>query len=379
MKRIVAVVFHAPPGPSEPERFVEAGRRASAEDLIRSLRPKVDEVLVVTGEESWTESLRSLGATVVRPDPAGPFRFGDTLRRLIREHRIDALLYFGSGAGGLLGEGGVEDLLAFAERPTPGALFNNFYSCDFAVVTQATSLHTVDLPPSDNGLGFALSDAGVPCHALPRSAETSFDIDTPIDLVVLRAAGRGGPAMRAFLERDARQHPTLDRVLDRMTDRTQLLHLSGRINPGMWAAFERAIACRTAGVIEGRGMRATGDSRPLLLQRILRENKAPAFFERLAEVADAAILDSRPLLAVEGGLPPATDRFASDLFLPGRISDPLWRTFTEAAAEAPIPVLIGGHSLVSGGLCLLAEAAWKGRDLARRLHPDPFKGRNDSR
>ena len=377
MKRIVAAIFHAPIGTTEAERFVEAGRLASTEDLIRILRPSVDEILVVTPGSNGVEPSRLPDVRLLHPDPDRPFHLGDTLKRLVREYHIDALLYFGSGSGGLLSSDSIDTLIAFAEREEPGALFNNFYSCDFAVFAPACSLLTATLPATDNGLGFALSDAGIRCFPLLRSVETEFDIDTPTDLILLRAAGRGGANVQRFLEANAFEHPTLSTVCGRLGDRSSFVHLCGRINPTTWGTFERQVACRTAGVVEGRGMRAYGDFRPLLLPRILREDGPAAFFERLAEIADAAVIDTRPLLAIDGRLPLASARFASDLFRIEEVDDSHWRAFTEAAVNAPIPVLLGGHSLVSGGLYLLAEASWKGRDLIRRLHPEPFTGGHD--
>ena len=38
------------------------------------------------------------------------------------------------------------------------------------------------------------------------------------------------------------------------------------------------------------------------------------------------------------------------------------REFTEAVLEAPIPVVLGGQSLVTSGLQILAEAAWRRHD-----------------
>lgn len=377
MKRIVAAVFHPPMGTTEAERFVEAGRLASTDDLIRALRPSVDEIIVVTPDGDAAEPFRSLDVRLVHPDRDCPFHLGDTLKRLVHEHGIDALLYFGSGSGGLLSSDSIDTLTAFAERDDPGVLFNNFYSCDFAVFASASAVLTSSLPKDDNGLGFALSDVGIPCFPLLRSVETEFDIDTPTDLLLLRSSGRGGASMRRFLKTSTFEHPTLPAVCEHLADRSSFVHLSGRVNPTTWGAFERQVACRTAGVVEGRGMRAYGDSRPLLLQRILREDGPTAFFERWAEITDAVVIDTRPLLTIDGRLPSASDRFASDLFRAEEVVDPRWRVFTQAAVDAPIPVLLGGHSLVSGGLYLLAMASWKGRDLVRRLHPEPFPGRND--
>ena len=63
----------------------------------------------------------------------------------------------------------------------------------------------------------------------------------------------------------------------------------------------------------------------------------------------------RVLLAHRSGVdesawPSPEDRFASVLLLAERVHDPWLRALTRAAAEAPIPVLLGGHTLVGPGL-----------------------------
>jgi hypothetical protein len=60
--------------------------------------------------------------------------------------------------------------------------------------------------------------------------------------------------------------------------------------------------------------------------------------------------------------PSREDRFQSDLLAAEAIEDEFLRRFTAAAARAPIPVLLGGHSLVSGGLMALNDAAWLEND-----------------
>ncbi|HZP26437.1 MAG TPA: hypothetical protein VFB90_05255, partial [Dehalococcoidia bacterium] len=70
------------------------------------------------------------------------------------------------------------------------------------------------------------------------------------------------------------------------------------------------------------------------------------------------------LLTHRGDLPGAEDRFLSDLGRWQDIDEPFLREFTRAACESDLPVLLGGHSLVSGGLMLLAEHAWQEHDRA---------------
>jgi len=68
------------------------------------------------------------------------------------------------------------------------------------------------------------------------------------------------------------------------------------------------------------------------------------------------VLGEEPLVPTEQG----TD----GMYFWVQARDPFLRDFTRAALEAPIPVLLGGHSLMSGGLMALNEYAWKQRDIA---------------
>ncbi len=81
------------------------------------------------------------------------------------------------------------------------------------------------------------------------------------------------------------------------------------------------------------------------------------FFHRLGAFADAILLDSRVILASRGLWPSDADRFHADLFMDSEVEDPFLRALTAAARSAPVPVVIGGHSLVAGGLAVLLEGA----------------------
>ena len=372
MRNVTAVVFHAPLGPSPVERMIERARCAAALDLLERLsRAGADRIrLVSSGVGIDLEPLAHPVERITVSDES--FHFGRTLQAIIREEQPDGVVLLGSGSAPLLQVSHLSRLVDFARRDHLSALFNNFYSCDFAAIAHAEALLPLDLPGHDNPLGFALADAGISCHALPRSAESQFDIDTPTDLLLLNLVDHGGHHLQAMIDKIGLQHPHLSEILGMLTDRAATLSLIGRINPTTWSLFEREVACRTSGLIEGRGMRsAHGDGIPLLHQ-VIAADGPHAFFARLARSCDAALIDTRPLLSTGSTLPSPDVRFNSDLLQPEAVTDPHWKTFTEAALESRIPILLGGHSLVSGGLYLLAKACWKGRDLPRRLHPDPY-------
>jgi hypothetical protein len=88
---------------------------------------------------------------------------------------------------------------------------------------------------------------------------------------------------------------------------------------------------------------------------------------QLASLGDAVILDSRVIMAALAGSadaaawPPEEERFASDFGDASRLATPWLRELTEAAAAASVPVLMGGHALLSDGLRIMVEAAWLGR------------------
>jgi len=368
-----AIIFHPPEGSSEVEQMVASGREASSCDLVQSLQPLISTIVVVCSPGSSTV-FQSLGVHVIAIDDAEEFHFGETLKRVIREYNLESVVYFGSGSGTLLTAAHLEDIVSFAERTETAALFNNFYSCDFAAFTDTSSLLQLPLPEKDNGIGFLLADSGVNCHNLPRTLASQFDLDTPIDLLLLKAAGRGGPRLHEFLSRQSFDHSSLQQVSDCLIERTSLVYLVGRVSPITWQAFERQVACRTAGMIEGRGMKAYANRQPPVLSSLFREDGFAAFFDALENSADAAIIDSRPLLARNGALPSPHERFSSDLYRISELRDPVWIEFTQQVLSCSIPILLGGHSLVSGGLYLLSEICWKERNLPRRLHPDPYEG-----
>ena len=143
--------------------------------------------------------------------------------------------------------------------------------------------------------------------------------------------------------------------------------VAGRIAGADLRAIEHGSRARTRVLIEERGLRTASlaaqrgrpNRRPprSLLARLLERDGPERLGELVADHADGALIDTRVLLAArtgadEAGWPSAEDRFASDLLLPDRVGDPWLRDLTAAAADAPVPILLGAHTLVGPGAVL---------------------------
>ncbi|HEX5824476.1 MAG TPA: hypothetical protein VFY18_08475, partial [Candidatus Limnocylindrales bacterium] len=156
---------------------------------------------------------------------------------------------------------------------------------------------------------------------------------------------------------------TIARVATASRDPGRELVVAGRASAGGLAWLERSTASRTRALIEERGFRTRPDrQRPVrsTLGLLLDRDGPGALGSILAELGDAALVDSRVLIAHrfgadERGWPNSEDRFASDLLLPERITDPWLAALTRAAVDAPIPIVLGGHTLVGPGLRLVLD------------------------
>ena len=315
---------------------------------------------------------RAAGATsgaLVEEERAEPF--GARLRRLAEAAGTPGLVVLGSGAMALARPADYRAFVAAAASDLAGALANNRYSADAVAVAGAAVLRDVPDLPADNALPRWLEEiAGYRVDDVGRRRHLGLDLDSPADVVL---AGGALPAAAAESPFPAR----LDAIRSVIRDRRAELTVAGRTSSDTLVALERHAACRVRALIEERGLRAAsrlaqggGDSParaatrpPTSLLGLLLDREGPGALGRLLiRLGDAAVVDTRVLLAHRLGAdeeawPPTEDRFASDLLLPERIGDPWLRSLTAGAVAAPIPILLGGHTLVGPGLRLLVERA----------------------
>lgn len=297
----------------------------------------------------------------------GPFHFGRRLAALVAERGIQRPVYVGAGGVPLLRGSDLAAVARHLEEAEGVVIANNYFSADLVALTPGDALGRIDPPAADNLLPRLLHDqAGLESRPLPRASATQFNIDSPADLAILKLTGGAGPRLTRFLAGFEAGLDGYRRLLSCLVDPKAELLVAGRVGSQVWPYLETETACRLRVYSEERGMRAagrdtSGEARSLLAFH-LREVGCRRFFAELGELADAACLDTRPLLAHLQVAASRADRFWSDLGRPEQIQEPFLRELTEAAEQAPIPVVLGGHSLVAGGLMLLTEAAWREED-----------------
>ena len=354
MQPVAVRILHpeAPAGAGDLERWLAEARRRNAERLWSLFDAAgADDVRVVTGP----------------PDQAS---FGARLRSIAEALDGAGLVVLGSGAMPLASEADTRAFVVAAGSGDRIALANNRYSADAVAIGSVEPLRRMPDLPADNALPRWLEEvAGFSVTDLRRRWRLSMDLDSPLDVVLTgavhgRAESELGPIRRA-----------IEAVREVAADRRRELVVAGRTSAGTLGWLERFTAARVRALVEERGLKASAVeamSAPPTGGRVGRgprsvlglalDGAGPEALGRvLDELGDGAIVDSRVLLAHRLGAeerrwPSAEDRFASDLLLPERVQDPWLRALTSAALTGPIPVLLGGHSLVGPGIRLLLGA-----------------------
>lgn len=359
------LLFFGRAGASDTERRLDSIKIAIGASVLRRAREAgFARLIAVTSDSEAQRAFASAGADVVAPRTA-PFHFGRELQALVREHALERVCTIGAGAGALFTVRDLATLREELETSETLVLSNNYYSADLVAFTPASALSVIELPATDNPLPRRLhQDAGLSSRQLERSAATLLDVDTPADAAVLRRHPACPETLRAIDTWEPELGDRIDALMRLVTTPDRELVVAGRVGAPVWTYLESQTACRVRMLAEERGMQAAGrdvagDARTAL-GFLYAEIGAERFFARMAELGDGLLFDTRVLFAHLGWRASPADRFASDLFRAEQIGETALAEFTAAARAAQYPVLLGGHTLVSGVLWTLVEAAWAG-------------------
>ncbi len=279
--------------------------------------------------------------------------------------------YAGSGMPAMT----VEDWSAVREAIESGvATANRMFSCDWVGVPTGRLLSGAAGEPVDNRFALLIKDGtDVPVESFERSARSLLDVDTPADLTVLQAAaGVGsleiGTATAAVLgnwqELDEPVQQAFN-VFDVMTRHDGDLMIIGRVSGSDWAAVDRNTSCRVRVFSEERGLRTRQRRARSVLGELFEWAGPDGFLLALEGLGDATIWDTRPFLSHLGWDVSRCDRFWADLGRWDSIADERLRDLVSMLEDSA--VIMGGHSLVSGGMLAGIDAAWTRLELGREL------------
>ena len=246
--RTVSVLIMLPPPvamPGSPAGWLEAAREVIAQR-----------------HRTAFEGLGVADVRIVR-EPYDGRSFGRRLRELAAAigagapHRSPGLVVLGGGAMPLARPEDLQSFVTAAGGRAPRALANSAYSADAIAVSDARLLLGLPDLPSDNALPRWLAErAGVPVADLRDRPRLAFDIDSPVD-VLLVARDPACPAALAALAREIdTAAPQVGRAMEAVAKTLDSPHselvVAGRTSARTLLWLERNARCRIRALVEER-------------------------------------------------------------------------------------------------------------------------------
>jgi hypothetical protein len=204
---------------------------------------------------------------------------------------------------------------------------------------------------------FAQGIAATPQAVFPTAAGTLFRLMTGGDLALLATHAPQTLADEFVQLPSAVIRANVSAVTECMAQRSAELAVVGDPGAAGWKHLERETACR---------VRLLADSSGGLLAALLQSVGPRRFVAYLGELGDAALLNTRMLFRAND-YPSANDFFWSDMGKTEWIVHATLQALTEHLLASNQAVILGGDSLMSGGIYLLIEKAWESRELPRQV------------
>lgn len=351
--------------------FVNALCEIVKDNALKALKSKyINEVFVVSNKKEFLNDVKTIGVKTEFVKTEIDFHFGKTIKVLINKHKFKKLFYIGAGAAPLITQKEVNLISREILARENIIIANNFYSSDFFAVSPAKAWnkvgarHGAPLPATDNPFAYRLKEAGnLEQVKLKPSCGTFLDIDTPVDLAILSLHPGCGKYTKEFLgNAELPLAPTIKKIKQippYFYDPFSEVFIFGRVGSVVPNYIMSKAKCRFRLISEECGMKAWGREErgevTSFMGSLIDKIGFNKFFKELAKTSRAAFMDTRVLFAHKKLNASRADRFYSDLGLHEKVKDRYIKTLTYEAQNADIPVILGGHSLVSGGLYTLME------------------------
>ena len=364
-KLTTAIIFEGGQPACAVAQLMLTVRYATCLDMIeklKSLPHLFERVILATNYPDLAKQAEDLGV-IIYPTLTEDFDFGGTLKHIISSFNVEKALYI-SGAGSP-----VMTALEFASIATTLnesddlVYVNNVQSADIVGWVPANRLLNIESEMrDDNSLGYILRrDGQLHRRLMPHSVGVHFDIDTPTDILMAKLLRLGGERTLAALDAlpanwNLEPYERVQNILAQR-DFVPGLWMSGRIGGPVIQQINTFILARLRVMSEERGMKSMGKEQQVnsFVGSFIAEAGISAFFKYLEQSVHVALIDTRPLFMHFKQAQTEHDRFMSDLGLWQEIEEEWIRDFTRAATECSIPVILGGHTLILGGIWALSE------------------------
>jgi hypothetical protein len=371
--KVTAVVFEGGQARTSLDLVLRDIRKQVVLDTLSKLcrAPEVDQVLLVTNYDGLASEAAEFALVDFEPN-GRRFHFGSRLRQVIVKYGLENVIYMGGAAAPLISPDEFSQIALALKRSRNTVIMNNVQSADLVAFTPARAIDEIELPDNDNSLGNLLRGIGMSRMLVPNSGRVNFDIDTPTDILILGLhPDCGAHVSRAIASLDW-PRDKLNEAIEILRDDSREIAVIGRVGPSVIQYINANMVHRMRVFSEERGMKALGREERgevvSLLGFMIEELGPCKFFEYLSSVCDLAFIDTRVIFAHLQKQVPDWDRFQSDLGRFQLIENQWVKEFTRSAWESPIPVILGGHSLVAAGLWILAEMVAKEKDESGYRH-----------
>ncbi len=360
---VSAVIFEGSNPRSQVENIMADVRQAALLDNLEKMKQVkcIEQVYLHTNRPELVEPAKGLGAEVsLNSLTTEQFHFGNQLKAVIKKHDLNKVFCLNGAGCPLITVSELEMICRKLTQRDQFVYTNNTQSADMVAFTVTQSLQDIELPAMDNSLALTLRDQlGLEMELMPHSLGLLFDIDTPTDLLVLGAGPFCGTRTRQVFKNLDLDYSTLEKAKAVLSAEYEDVLLIGRVGAPVIGRLNELLKLRLRVFSEERGMKSLGRIENgqviSLLGLLLEHSGLNNFFNYLPELARCAFIDSRVLMYHYKLELSDSDRFLSDLGCWRQVENPWLRDFTRLAVECAIPVVLGGHSLVSGSMWALCD------------------------
>ena len=366
---IHAIVFECGLPTSAINRIMLPTRKAACLDVLEkllSLPEYFDRVILASNYHDLLEVASDMGVTTISM-PTEDFHFGAELKAIIANYPSQSVLYLGGASSPLMTSQEIQNIATLLHSSSELVYANNYQSADIVGFTPASRLAELShLPEHEKTLAYDLRVSGnLPFQLMPDSVGIHYTIDTPSDMMVLKLLGNCSPRLQDSLNDLPWNISTLEQFWSLLNtpNLTPRVWISGRIGGPAMIRLNSTTQMRLRVVSEERGMSGSGRQHMVhsFVGSFIEANGIGGFLRYLEATSDAALIDTRPLFAHFKSSPSDNDRYYSDLLQWDRISDPWVRDFTQQASSSKIPIVLGGHTLVLGGIWAMTDALSQAR------------------